>query len=149
MRELGEPQRKVKKMEEPLEKSDPNANAGGKDRASTKERRVRKNTKKDAKRTARELKKKEQKEKKLAADKKKKEGEERLRRRGRKAAKGQPKITIWLSSEGTRRRMTHGERTGEDYMGWRTIRSRLRHHRRADARTEDRKNKNKCIILTD
>ena len=112
MRELGEPQRKVKKMEEPLEKSDPNANAGGKDRASTKERRVRKNTKKDATRTTRELKKKEQKEKKLAADKKKKEGEERLRRRGRMAAK----ITIWLNSEGARmtRRMTHGERTGED-----------------------------------
>ena len=33
--------------------------------------------------------------------------------------------------------------------GWRMRMSRLRHPRRADARTEDRKNKNKCYILTE
>ena len=80
-----------------------------------------------------ELKRKEQKERKLGAAKKKKEGEDRLRRKGKMKAKSQPKISIWLTSEGARTtRMSQGERTGvgvgEEREGMR--RSRLRHPRR-------------------
>ena len=83
-----------------------------------------------------ELKRKEQKERKLAAAKKKKEGEDRLRRKGKMKAKSQPKISIWLTSEGARTtRMSQGERTGVGVGEEReaTRRSILRHPRRDQA----------------
>ena len=81
------------------------------ERESTGDTGVRRSIKRDARQAARELKRREQKEKKLVADKKKKEEEERLRRKGRKTAKGQPKITIWLNNEKARTTPL-GERTG-------------------------------------
>ena len=62
-----------------------------------------------------ELKRKEQKERKLGAAKKKKEGEDRLRRKGKMKAKSQPKISIWLTSEGAR--TTRMSQRGKDWSG--------------------------------
>ena len=122
MRKLGEPQRKVQKLEKQHSDEHPPANADGPERdqqISGTERKgvmntqkgrqddepkresgAQKKLKKAIKREKREQKTKERKEREAAKAKKKKEGEDKLRRRGEMLTRNQPKISEWFGKEG-------------------------------------------------
>ena len=135
MGELGQPKRKMQKVEKPPDNPSPNANAGGlgeqcpkanaeekvgghqdcrqKTQGETVENRVQKEKRKAEKRERLELKKRARGERKAAAEKRRKETAERLKIRGQLLTRNQPKIAIWLKKGGAGlRRTSQGERTG-------------------------------------
>ena len=131
MRKLGEPQRKIFKLDEKKEEGRPNpeaeksavrplSEADGPAIRNTKgpmgEKTKKQQTtrwRKEEKRTKMENKAKIRKEKKALKEKKRKEKEDQLRKKGERRIKNQPKILDWLTTEDRRQRKTHkGGRKG-------------------------------------
>ena len=127
MRKLGEPRRKVCRIEEELSPDEDNAQVvnseprpkPGEEGALVTKTQQSGNTRQKARirkedfRRKMELKRKEKKEKAAQKEKKKKEREEAVRRKGEKRTKNQPKILDWFSKkEGEQRRQPMGGRKG-------------------------------------
>ena len=131
MRKLGEPQRKIFKLDEKKEEGRPNPEAEKSavrplleaDRPATRttgdlmgeknKKQKTKMRKKEEKRTKMEIKAKVRKEKKILRKRKRKEREDQLKKKGERRTKNQPKILKWMTTEDRRRGKTQkGGRKG-------------------------------------